>query len=367
MGVGVAAPFEKFSSGCFDFSQWSGKWTSGWEWIEEKGLEFWGEENMNIVSKRGNKWIREIQYDFSISSTLKIQGQKEDTVRRRLVQNCFLESLFLETVQLDCQNPSTSWGTGWFLPFYLKSHWGLHWDPFRRLKYLILQPRNDEPSALEMQKASRGSLSVSAWSQMSAAALRCCCTLACIPRICHATWCLSISFPPCRREGNMGGLGSCPVGPFEEAMRPWHKEARGVPHGLRRKLQDTTQNEAASTSVKGTAGMPPLNICLPIGHRTTQSSKNCFIPWLLCTWAQSSQQVLGGEEVRRARSMQIIHPSSVQALWLKQNSWDGKTAKAITDVDYLLLHRIKHSNHLRLCLYLKMSIRLLRMSWKVTE
>lgn len=49
----------------------------------------------------------------------------------------------------------------------------------------------------------------------------------------------------------MGYLGSCPIGPFEEARRPQHKEARSVPCGLRRKLQETTQNKAASTRVKG--------------------------------------------------------------------------------------------------------------------
>lgn len=37
-----------------------------------------------------------------------------------------------------------------------------------------------------------------------------------------------------------GGLGSLPGGPFEEARRPQHKEARSVPCGLRRELQETT-------------------------------------------------------------------------------------------------------------------------------
>lgn len=49
----------------------------------------------------------------------------------------------------------------------------------------------------------------------------------------------------------MGGLGSCPVGPLEEARRPQHKEARSVPYGLRRKLQETTQNKAASPGSRG--------------------------------------------------------------------------------------------------------------------
>lgn len=57
-----------------------------------------------------------------------------------------------------------------------------------------------------------------------------------------------------------GGPGSCPVGPFEESTRPQHKEVTSVPCGLRRKLQET-QNKVASTKVKRTAGMPPLNIC----------------------------------------------------------------------------------------------------------
>lgn len=42
-----------------------------------------------------------------------------------------------------------------------------------------------------------------------------------------------------------------------------------------------------------------------------------------------------------------------------EQSWEGKIVKVTTGADYLLLHRIKHSNHLDLCLYLKMSTRLL--------
>lgn len=62
----------------------------------------------------------------------------------------------------------------------------------------------------------------------------------------------------------LGGPGSCPVGPFEEARRPQHKEARSVPCGLGRELQETTLNGAAPTRDKGTAEnskVPPFK-CL---------------------------------------------------------------------------------------------------------
>ena len=49
------------------------------------------------------------------------------------------------------------------------------------------------------------------------------------------------------------GLESCPVGPFEEARRPQHREARSVPCGRRREAQETTQSKAASPKVKGAA------------------------------------------------------------------------------------------------------------------
>lgn len=41
-----------------------------------------------------------------------------------------------------------------------------------------------------------------------------------------------------------------------------------------------------------------------------------------------------------------------------EQSWEGKIVIATAGADYLLLHRIKHSNHLDLCLYLKMSTKL---------
>lgn len=43
-----------------------------------------------------------------------------------------------------------------------------------------------------------------------------------------------------------------------------------------------------------------------MGPRTIQLGKSCLIPFLLCSWAQSSQQLLGAEEVKRAESLEII-------------------------------------------------------------
>ncbi|XP_059786982.1 ribosomal RNA-processing protein 8 isoform X3 [Balaenoptera ricei] len=56
------------------------------------------------------------------------------------------------------------------------------------------------------------------------------------------------------------GLESCPVGPFEEARRPQHKEARSVPCGLRREAQETTQSKAASTKSPMLFPLWPLSI-----------------------------------------------------------------------------------------------------------
>lgn len=52
---------------------------------------------------------------------------------------------------------------------------------------------------------------------------------------------------------------------------------------------------------------------------------------------------------------------------MEQSSPEGKIVKAATGRGYLLLHRVGHSNYLRLCLYLKLIVRLLlRMSWEIT-
>lgn len=42
-----------------------------------------------------------------------------------------------------------------------------------------------------------------------------------------------------------------------------------------------------------------------MGPRNIQLGKSCLIPFLLCSWAQSSQQLLGTEEVGRAESLEI--------------------------------------------------------------
>lgn len=61
-----------------------------------------------------------------------------------------------------------------------------------------------------------------------------------------------------------GGLGSCPTGLFEEARRAQPKEARSIPHGLRREFPEATLNKAHPESrklQKGTVGMPPCRAC----------------------------------------------------------------------------------------------------------
>lgn len=177
------------------------------------------------------------------------------------MQDCFVKSFLLWDRVLSTHSLLCG---GWFLPSYLKSNSGLHWDHSGSLRYLFLQPRNNEPGVWllpwKCRRQTEAHWLFLWWSQVSAAAF----ALACVPRICHRN---NAWVYPMRLVGEReawGGPGSCPVGSFEESGRPQHKEATSVPCGLRRKLQET-QNKAASTKVRRTAGMPPLNICL--AHR----------------------------------------------------------------------------------------------------
>lgn len=154
----------------------------------------------------------------SINSTLKVQGQRigwEETSARLLCKE-------LLTVRQSTVNPLLC--GGWFLSSYLKSNSGLHWDHSGSLRYLFLQPRNNEPGVWllpwKCRRQTEAHWLFLWWSQVSAAAF----ALACIPRICHGSnaWVYPMHLVG-EREA-WGGPGSCPVGPFEESRRPQHKE-----------------------------------------------------------------------------------------------------------------------------------------------
>lgn len=106
-----------------------------------------------------------------------------------------------------------------------------------------------------------------------------------------------------------------------------------------------------------------------MGPRNIQLGKSCLIPFLLCSWAQSSQQLLGTEEMGRAESLEItpLPFSSAGFLNLVGQSWEVKTAKARRGTDYLLLHRIRCCNHLRLGLYLILILRIWNWEWAVSH
>lgn len=78
----------------------------------------------------------------SINSTLKVQGQKEDRMGGDPARLLCKE---LVTVGQSTVRTHPLLCGGWFLPSYLKSNSGLHWDHSGSLKYLFLQSRNNEP------------------------------------------------------------------------------------------------------------------------------------------------------------------------------------------------------------------------------
>lgn len=120
------------------------------------------------------------------------------------------------------------------------------------------------------------------------------------------------------------GLGSWPVGPFEESRRCQYKEATSMPCGLR-KLQET-QNKAASTRVKRTTGMPPLNIRLAHRAQNHPLRQELFHPLTFPHLGPEQSAAIrwrGGEKRRIYRS---FLPQCRQAPWLKWSRalWRGK-------------------------------------------
>lgn len=168
------------------------------------------------------------------------------------------------------------------------------------MRCLFLKPRNDTPGvpeALPWKCRGRAEAHFRWWSPGCAAAF----ALVCVLEFAEVNHAGGVSCAPCSRES----IGWSRVLSSIEEVRK-HREVRSVPSGLRRELwcypeKSCTHQGKRGLQEKRTAGCPFQSV-RPMGPRTIQLGKSCLIPFLLCSWAQSSQQLLGAEEVKEQRA-----------------------------------------------------------------